>query len=144
MSSNPFSRSAPGPDPYAIEHEEFEQAVKAGECVVVDVREAHEFASAHIPSSLNMPLSTLNPQGLPSDKPVVLICHSGMRSRSAQQGASDRTRRRQALRRRHRRLALAQGRARALNDGDRVRRQPGACCGRGSVAQRAGRAIGCV
>jgi len=83
MSSNPFSRSAPGPDPYAIEHEEFEQAVKAGECVVVDVREAHEFASAHIPSSLNMPLSTFSPQGLPSDKPVVLICHSGMRSRSA-------------------------------------------------------------
>src|SRR5271165_4325432 len=83
MSSNPFSGSAPGPDACAIEHEEFEQAVKAGECVVVDVREAHEFASAHIPQSLNMPLSTFSPVKLPEGKPVVLICHSGMRSRNA-------------------------------------------------------------
>ena len=30
-----------------------------------------------------MPLSTFDPQQLPSNKPVVLICHSGMRSRSA-------------------------------------------------------------
>ena len=57
--------------------------MKAGECGVVDVREAHEFASAHIPRSLNMPLSTFDPQQLPSNKPVVLIRHSGMRSRSA-------------------------------------------------------------
>ena len=46
MFSNFLSRFAPGPDPRAIDHEEFEQAVKAGKCVVVDVREAHEFASA--------------------------------------------------------------------------------------------------
>ncbi len=83
MFSNPFSRFAPGPDPRAIDHEEFEQAVKAGECVVVDVREPHEFASAHIPRSLNMPMSSFDPQRLPSEKPVVLICHSGRRSDSA-------------------------------------------------------------
>ena len=83
MFSSLFSRFAPGPDPRAIAHEEFEQAVKAGKCVVVDVREAHEFASAHIPRSLNMPLSAFDPQRLPSEKPVVLICHSGMRSHSA-------------------------------------------------------------
>ena len=114
MLSNFFSRFAPGPDPRTIDHDEFEQAVKAGKCVVVDVREAHEFASAHIPKSLNMPLSTFNPQRLPSGKPVVLICHSGMPfAQRGQQGACDRPRGRQALRRRHRRLALAQGRARA-------------------------------
>ena len=83
MVSNLFSRFAPGADPSTIEHDEFEQAVKDGKCVVVDVREAHEFASAHIPNSLHMPLSAFNPEQLPSDKPVVLICHSGMRSRSA-------------------------------------------------------------
>ena len=83
MFANLFSRFAPGPDPRAIDHDEFEQAVRAGKCVVVDVREAHEFALAHIPKSLNMPLSTFNPQRLPDGKPVVLICHSGMRSRSA-------------------------------------------------------------
>ena len=59
-----------GPDPRTIDHEEFEQAVEAGKCVV-DVREAHEFASAHIPRSLNMPLSTRS------------ACLPSMRSRSA-------------------------------------------------------------
>ena len=83
MFENLFSRFAPGPDPRAIDHEEFEQAVKAGKCVVVDVREAHEFASARIPGSVNLPMSRFDPDHLPSDKPVVLICHSGMRSRSA-------------------------------------------------------------
>ncbi len=83
MFSNFLSRFAPGPDPRAIDHEEFEQAVKAGKCVVVDVREAHEFASARIPGSINLPMSRFDPSRLPSDKPVVLICHSGMRSRSA-------------------------------------------------------------
>jgi len=83
MLSNFLSRFAAGPDPSAIDHEEFEQAVQGGKCVVVDVREPHEFANAHIPTSLNMPLSTFNPQRLPSDKPVVLICHSGVRSRTA-------------------------------------------------------------
>jgi rhodanese-related sulfurtransferase len=83
MFSNPFSRSARGPDPRAIDHDEFEQAVKAGKCVVVDVREAHEFASARIPGSLNMPMSRFDPSRLPSEKPVAPICHSGMRSRSA-------------------------------------------------------------
>jgi len=79
---NLFSRFT-GPDPNGIEHEEFAEAVKAGKCTVVDVREAHEFASAHIPKSLNMPLSTFDPAKIPAGKPVVLICHSGMRSRSA-------------------------------------------------------------
>ncbi len=83
MFSNFLSRFAAGPDPRAIDHEDLEQALKAGKCVVVDVREAHEFASAHIPKSLNMPLSSFNPHRLPKDKLVVLICHSGMRSRSA-------------------------------------------------------------
>jgi len=78
-----FSRFAPGPDPRAIGPEEFEQAVKAGKCVVVDVREAHEFASARIPDSLNMPMSRFDPNRLPSGKPVVLICHSGVRWQSA-------------------------------------------------------------
>jgi rhodanese-related sulfurtransferase len=81
--SNLFSRLPSGVDPLAIDHEEFEQAFKTGDCVVVDVREPHEFASAHIPEPLNLPLSIFDPTQLPSDKPVVLICHSGMRSKNA-------------------------------------------------------------
>ena len=82
MFSNLFSRFV-GPDPHAIDHEEFAEAVKAGKCAVVDVREAHEFASAHIPKSINMPLSRFDPAKLPHGKPVVLVCHAGMRSKSA-------------------------------------------------------------
>ncbi len=83
MFGNLFARFAPGPDPHGIDHQEFAEAVKAGKCTVVDVREAHEFANARIPRSLNMPLSTFNPVKLPEGKPVVLVCYSGMRSRSA-------------------------------------------------------------
>ncbi len=80
MLTNMFSRTAARPDRRAIDHEEFEQAVKEGRCIVVDVREEHEFVSAHIPNALNMPTSTFDPTLLPAGKPVVLICHSGTRS----------------------------------------------------------------
>ena len=83
MFTSMFSRLAAAPDPRAIDHEEFEQSVKNGRCVVVDVREEHEFASGHIPTSLNMPLSAFDPQLLPSGKPLVLVCHSGKRSLNA-------------------------------------------------------------
>jgi rhodanese-related sulfurtransferase len=83
MFSNMFSRFAPGADPRTIDHEEFEQAVKAGKCIVVDVREPHEFASARIPGSFNMPMSRFDPSRLPSEKPVAPVCNSGIRSRSA-------------------------------------------------------------
>ncbi len=46
-------------------------------------RKRTQFASARIPESINWPMSRFDPSRLPSDKPVVLICHSGMRSRSA-------------------------------------------------------------
>ena len=47
------------------------------------MREGHEFASAHIPNALNIPLSSFDPQQLPTGKPVVLVCHSGTRSLNA-------------------------------------------------------------
>ena len=80
MLSNMFSRSTAGADPRAIGDEEFAQAVNDRRCDVIDVREPHEFASGHIPNSMNLPLSTFDPQQLPSGKPLVLICQSGKRS----------------------------------------------------------------
>lgn len=79
MLSNMFSRPAQASAP-AIDHEKFEQAVKEGRCVVVDVREPQEFAAGHIPNSVNLPLSTFDPGQLPDGKPVVLVCQSGRRS----------------------------------------------------------------
>jgi rhodanese-related sulfurtransferase len=83
MFQNLFSRFAPAPDPHAIDHQDFEHAVKAGHTAIVDVREAHEFAQGHIPKSVNMPLSRFDPRRLPHGKPVVLVCRSGVRSASA-------------------------------------------------------------
>jgi rhodanese-related sulfurtransferase len=83
MTSDPFSRFAAQSDRGSIEYEEFERTVAADDCVVVDVREAREFAASHIAKSINMPLSTFSPERLPAGKPIVLICQSGSRSRSA-------------------------------------------------------------
>jgi rhodanese-related sulfurtransferase len=61
------------------------RAVAAGEVTVVDVREPHEFAAGHIPDAVNLPLSRFDPSELPSgkDKPVVILCQAGGRSRKA-------------------------------------------------------------
>lgn len=52
---------------------------------VVDVREDFEYKTGHIPSAINMPLSTLGQQvGTQSNpQPWYLICRSGARSMRA-------------------------------------------------------------
>ncbi len=86
MFKNLFSRA---PDPVDVPLEDFAKAVRAGEVTVVDVREAHEYASGHIPGSVNLPLSSFDPGKLPKGKPVVLICQAGGRSRKALTQAQD-------------------------------------------------------
>ncbi|HEX9170925.1 MAG TPA: rhodanese-like domain-containing protein [Roseiarcus sp.] len=83
MSFNLFSRPGPGADPDTVDFEAFEEAVEADACIVVDVREPHEFAVGHIPNAINLPLSSFEPQALPEGKPVVLICQAGARSKNA-------------------------------------------------------------
>jgi len=54
-------------------------------CTLLDVREQWEFDIVHLPGSVLIPLSQL-PQrlaGLDADRPVVVICHHGVRSRTA-------------------------------------------------------------
>ena len=50
----------------------------------IDVREPVEFASGHIPGSVNIPLQQLHNAPLPQ-QPVMLICQSGKRSHQALQ-----------------------------------------------------------
>ena len=80
MFGNLFSRA---PDPVDVPLEVFAKAVRAGEVTVVDVREAHEYASGHIPGAVNLPLSRFDPGKLPQGKPVVLVCQAGGRSLKA-------------------------------------------------------------
>lgn len=52
---------------------------------LVDVREPSEHRAERIPGSVNIPLSQLQAQAdrIPTDKPVVLHCLSGGRSKAA-------------------------------------------------------------
>ena len=52
------------------------------EVILIDVREAHEYAAERIHGALLFPLSTFDPSALPADpkRPIVLQCGSGKRS----------------------------------------------------------------
>lgn len=63
---------------------ELEAAIAAGE-FVIDVREAWEFESGHVPNAKHIALNTI-PEHLgliPKDKKVWIICQSGGRSMTA-------------------------------------------------------------
>lgn len=49
--------------------------------LILDVREPYEFASGHIPGAKNVPLGKIG--SYKTDKPVYVICQSGMRSKRA-------------------------------------------------------------
>lgn len=53
--------------------------------IILDVREPREFRRSHIAEAQSVPLSTLLQHGLllADDKPIVLVCQSGRRSRRA-------------------------------------------------------------
>ncbi len=53
--------------------------------VLIDVRNPQEFQSGHIPGAKNVPLNKLSKQmkKVPKNRPVIVVCQSGNRSRSA-------------------------------------------------------------
>lgn len=65
--------------------QELDRMVRAGEALVVDVREPEEFAAGHIPGAINMPLSTFQASKLPpaNGRKLVLNCLGGKRSAMA-------------------------------------------------------------
>ncbi len=58
-----------------------------GDAVLLDVRERHEWQAGHAPRAVHLPLSALaSGAALPArvkDRPLVVICRSGNRSRRA-------------------------------------------------------------
>lgn len=58
---------------------------KAGEAVLIDVRETEEYEYEHIPGALLAPLTYLDPAAFPpiGDKRLVILCQSGRRSVTA-------------------------------------------------------------
>ncbi|MFJ7244293.1 rhodanese-like domain-containing protein [Kitasatospora sp. NPDC098652] len=65
-----------------VEIEAFAAARTRG-ALVLDVREAFEFAAGHVPGARWVPLGMLagSPAELPRDRAVMVICASGSRSR---------------------------------------------------------------
>ena len=51
--------------------------------VLVDVRDASEFNSGHIPGAINCPLSTIKDVAFSKDTTLFLYCLSGVRSKRA-------------------------------------------------------------
>jgi len=65
--------------------QQFKQPNKAH--MLIDVRSPEEFASERIAGAINIPVQALQQrlQDIPQDRPVVLICRSGNRSKTAAQ-----------------------------------------------------------
>jgi rhodanese-related sulfurtransferase len=80
MLSNLFQRVA------TIDVSDAARRLEAGEIVLVDVREAGEWQSGHVPNARHIPLATL-PDVIDAlarhGKPIAFICGSGHRSRMA-------------------------------------------------------------
>lgn len=65
----------------------FEKIIKENpdSIMLIDVRDADEFAAGHFKTAVNMPTDVLEAKidTLPSDKPIVFVCSTGARSGEA-------------------------------------------------------------
>jgi rhodanese-related sulfurtransferase len=57
-----------------------DKLVRDGAATLIDVREPEEWAAGHAPDARHMPLDTLNPADVPTDRAVIAVCRSGKRS----------------------------------------------------------------
>ncbi len=57
-----------------------EAAERPAGAVLLDVREDDEWAEAHAPDAVHIPMGRLTPDTLPEGRPVYCICRSGNRS----------------------------------------------------------------
>lgn len=74
--------------PQSIDSARLEQVRGEGKALLLDVRTAAEFESAHIPGSVNVPLALIekHPEDLSAhiNEETVIICRSGARAQRAQ------------------------------------------------------------
>ncbi len=72
--------------PISVTVVELDRRCKAGEAIaILDVREPWELDIARFPDALAIPLTALPARvgEVPTDRPVVVVCHHGMRSYKA-------------------------------------------------------------
>lgn len=68
-----------------ISLDEAQKLLEAGEAVLVDVREPHEWEAGHAPQARHIPIGDLDPAQLPAGTQVITTCRSGGRGRRAAQ-----------------------------------------------------------
>lgn len=68
--------------PRPLSPREAQQALQKGELLPVDVREGWEVELAPFPGATHLPLGALHHRldELPADRPLLFICHHGVRS----------------------------------------------------------------
>lgn len=71
-----------------IPPDEARRRLEAGEAVLVDVREPHEWAAGHAPDALHRPLSSLDPAEF-AGRAVVTTCRGGGRGTRAAAALAD-------------------------------------------------------
>jgi rhodanese-related sulfurtransferase len=54
-----------------------------GEVLLLDVRETDEWTAGHVEGAVHLPLGSLDPLTVPTDRLVVVVCRSGNRSSRA-------------------------------------------------------------
>ncbi len=66
----------------SIPIEAYREHFQPGDHTLVDVREVEEWVTGRIPGAIHIPLNSLpeNLDQIPTDKPVVMVCASGIRS----------------------------------------------------------------
>jgi len=66
---------------YRVTVQEAKEMVGDG-AYVVDVREAHEFVTGHVPGAAHIPVATVftRREELPKDKKLIFVCAMGQRS----------------------------------------------------------------
>jgi rhodanese-related sulfurtransferase len=78
---------------------EAQALINEGKAVLIDVRTATEFESAHIAAAYSIPLNSLSENfdklNVADDKTVILQCQKGMRGQQAQQLLIDKTNKQQ-------------------------------------------------
>lgn len=74
-----------GPDPREVSTTSAKTLHDDGQATFVDVREADEWVEGHIKGALHIPLGDLENRmsEIPTDKPIIAVCHSGVRSLTA-------------------------------------------------------------
>lgn len=61
------------------------RAAGAGEALLLDVREPHEWEQVHAPQAVHVPMGELRQDSVPRGRPVLTICHLGGRSAAVAQ-----------------------------------------------------------